>query len=144
MTTPDRLAVSIALLSLGTLVLGLLGYAQAFGVAAVASLILPLGFGWRKGGMARRMAVYLALFAIVLSALVLALFVFDRPDAAEPAIWLGYPRATAVFVYGVWPIGTLPAIIYGLYFRRAVLDEADLDAFLKRYSKHSATDRHGA
>ena len=143
-STRDRIAIALALLSLLTLALGLLQWEHAFGVAVIANLILPLFFGWRRQGNPRRMRLLLAACAVCYSGLVLATFALDAPEAARPVIWLGYPRATAVFVYLIWPLGLLPAALYAAYFSTDVLADDDLFRFMKKYSKHRAVDRHGA
>lgn len=139
----DRVVILLASLSVLTLVLGLLGMSEAFGVAAMAVLLTPVWFGWRAAGQARRARRLLAGCATLYAGLVLLVFVLDDPTAAEPVIWFGYPRATAVFVYAIWPLGVLPALIYALLFPKTVLSDTDLTEFMKRFSKHRGSDRHG-
>lgn len=143
-STRDRIAIALALLSLLTLALGLLGAERAFSVSVIANLMLPLFYGWRRQGDPLRMRRLMAACGLLLAGLLLAIFHYDQPEAARPALWLGYPRATAIFVYLIWPLSILPAVIYGLFFPKNVLDDDDLSAFMQRHSKHRAADRHGA
>ena len=140
----DRVAMLLAALSLAALTLGLFGMAEAFSVGVIAVLLTPVWFGWRPAGRVRLVRRLLAGCAALYAALRLLVFVLDTPTAVEPVIWLGYPRATAVFVYAIWPLGVLPALIYAWLFRQSVLSDEDLADFMKRYSKHRASDRHGA
>lgn len=143
-SSADRIAAAIGLAALLALGLALAGQARAFGVAAVAVVMLPLAFGWsakgRPGAVQLRLAACAALYAV----LILATFALDQPDDPEPALFWGFPPATAVFVYLIWPLGALPALLYGLRFRRDVLREDDLTQFLQRYSKRRSADDHGA
>jgi hypothetical protein len=143
-STGDRVAISLALLSLLTLVLGLLGMAEAFGVAAVGVILLPIWFGWRSRSNPSRVRSLLAACAALYAVLILLIFQLDRPEAAQPEIWLGYPPSTAVFVYAVWPLGILPALVYGVYFSKQVLSDEDLASFLERHSKHRPSAVKGA
>ena len=142
-STGDRIAISLALLSLLTLALGLLGMAEAFGVAAIATILLPLWFGWRSRGNPRRVRALLMGCAVLYAGFILLIFALDRPEAARPEIWLGYPPSTAVFVYAIWPLGILPALLYGWFFKAEVLSDEDLAAFQERYSKHRASPGNG-
>jgi hypothetical protein len=143
-STGDRIAISLALLSLLTLALGLLGMDEAFGVAAIATILLPTWFGWRSRGKPRRVRALLLGCAALYAGLTLLIFAIDRPEAAQPEIWLGYPPSTAIFVYAIWPLGILPAVLYGLLFAKAVLSDEDLAAFQERHSKHRASAGDGA
>lgn len=144
LSTRDRIAVALALLSLLTLTLGLLDLGRAFSVSVIANLLLPVFYGWRRRGEALRIRILLTACALLYAGLLLAVFHFDHPEAARPELWFGFPRATAIFVYLIWPLSILPALIYGVYFSDSVLDDADLSDFMKRYSKHRAANRHGA
>ena len=143
-STRDRIAIALALLSVLTLTLGLFEAERAFSVAVIANLMLPLLFGWRRQGRPVRMRLLISACGVLFAGLLLAIFYFDHPEAQRPDLWLGYPRATAIFVYLLWPLSILPAVIYALFFPKNVLDDADLSSFMKRYSKHRAADRHGA
>jgi hypothetical protein len=42
---------------------------------------------------------------------------------------------TALLVYGVWPLGILPSLLYAFRFRQAVLPEDRLERFLAEHSR---------
>jgi hypothetical protein len=141
----DRTAITLALLSLLTLALGLLGLEPAFGAAAIGVILLPLWFGWRGAGGARGVRLGLAACGLLYVGLLWTIFVLNPPQGAPlPSLWGGYPPATAVFVYLLWPLGGLPAVLYALRFKKDALDDKELADFLSRYSKRRAPDRHGA
>ncbi|MBI1356339.1 MAG: hypothetical protein GC160_18515 [Acidobacteria bacterium] len=145
----DRIAVGVGAASLLALALGLAGQPRAFSAAAVVVVMLPLVYGWSRRGSLRPVYGSLTACALLYIALLLATFALDRPDEPSPRLFWGFPEATAVFVYLIWPLGALPALLYGLRFPREVLPEQDLTEFLARYSKRRsgdrrAADRHGA
>lgn len=139
MTFEDRLVLSLAAAMLAAAVCGWIGWGPGLGVAVVVSAILAIAVGWGQT-LRGAPALVLGATAAALSAVVLAIFVLDDPGG-EGAQWFGLPRATALLVYVVWPLGLVPGGLYVWRFRRGVLPEDRLRTFLSRYSGRAAADR---
>ena len=95
-------------------------------------LFSAIGFGPQY----RRAPILAAIIGIFLaySALLLLLARLDNPSG-EPRLILGFPAATAVLVFGIWPIGAVAGLLYGLVFHRSVLPEGKLRAFLRKFGR---------
>ncbi|MEZ5393367.1 MAG: hypothetical protein R2724_10955 [Bryobacterales bacterium] len=116
---------------------GVTGNAVFLGVASIAVIVLTLAFGWRSnlsGSILWSLAGIYALF----SALIVAIVWLENP-AGPPQLWLGLPRSTAVLVYGIWPLQTLPCLLFAIRFQDAVLPAAKLERFLAEHSRHRKT-----
>jgi hypothetical protein len=59
--------------------------------------------------------------------------VADQP-AGDLALLLGLPQATALLVYGVWPLGFIVGALYYARFSRSILPVDRLEEFLRRFS----------
>ena len=105
-----------------------------FGIAAWALMALGLAAGF--GAQARRRPIkvlIVGLFAAY-AALLAGIAWLDDPQGPLNLI-LGFPAATALLVYGVWPIAVVIGITYALTFDRAVLPPDRLDKFLRRFGR---------
>jgi hydrogenase/urease accessory protein HupE len=105
------------------------------GAASLAVIVLALAFGWRRslsGVILWSLAGIFALFTGLIAAMVLV-----DDTSGPPTLWLGLPAATALLVYGVWPLGVLPSLLYACRFRDAVLPEDRLERFLAAHSRHN-------
>ena len=129
---PRRAPVgSLTVACLATALAGAWGEPTALGIAVLAVIMLILSLGWRGSrGAAWALAGIFAVFA----ALFLAIVAFDDPDG-PPRLLLGLPASTAVLVYGVWPLGVLPSLLYAYRFRDSVLPEDRLERFLAEHSR---------
>ena len=96
------------------------------------ALAMAIGFGPEY----RRPPILAAIIGIFLvySALLLLLAGLDNPGG-EPRLILGFPAATAVLVFGIWPIGVMAGLLYGLVFQRSVLPEKKLRAFIRKFGR---------
>jgi len=56
-------------------------------------------------------------------------------DPQRLRLLLGLPAGTALLVYGVWPIGLVWGVLYGVLFPRDVLPRERLERFLKTYGR---------
>ncbi len=125
----DRAAGAIGCLALVGAALAAAQSTAAFGVVtwAILALLVTVGFAGLRSP--RRVVVWAAGLFLLFASLVLVIFALDAPG--EPLeLWLGLPRATAVLVYGIWPLGALPGLLYAIEFSREVLPEEKLRAFL--------------
>lgn len=69
---------------------------------------------------------------VLLSVLFAALwyFHFQNPGYTDPVYWLGFPRATAVLVYGIWmPPALYMMFAYPYFFDRYIWDEEEAVEF---------------
>ena len=105
-----------------------------FGITALALMALGLavGFGAQLGHkpipllIVGLFVVYVVLLAVIAS--------LDAPQG-PPNLILGFPVATAVLVYGIWPVGTIIGITYAITFERTVLPPDRLEKFLRRFGR---------
>ena len=125
----DRLAWTIGAITVAGLALAATLSTAAFGVASWAILALLSTAGFRGFESPRRVLIWAAALFVLFSSLVLAIFALEAPDAAL-TLWLGLPRATALLVYGIWPLGVLLGLLYAIEFSREILPEEKLQAFL--------------
>lgn len=117
-----RIVQSIAVTALVAVALAITGHWLAFGIASWAVLMLSVAVGFSAGpsGAPRRILLSVAVMFALYSAMVVASALLEDPTG-EPVLWMGLPRATAVLVYGIWPLGVLPAVLYLVEFSRSVL-----------------------
>lgn len=133
MTFADRLVLALATAFLASGICAWIGFGPGLGVAVVAGAMLAVAVGWGEG-LRGPAAVGLAATGLLISAVIAAMFFYDDPTGPGRQ-WLGLPRATALLVYGVWPLGILPGALYVLLFDRTVLPEDRLRAFLDRWGR---------
>lgn len=130
----DRWVIVAATAALAAGVCAWMGWPGPLAVAVMLMLTSAAAVGWGRS-MGRGVIVGgLALSFVVFAALALAMVALEAPEGAGEQ-WLGYPRATSLLVYGLWPLGLLPGALYVWRFHTDVLPEDRLEAFLKRYSK---------
>ena len=57
-------------------------------------------------------------------------FHFQNPSYADPVYWLGFPRATAVLVYGIWmPPALYMMFAYPYFFDQYIWDDEEATEF---------------
>lgn len=132
----NRLAIVLAATGLLTVAAGALNVLPTMAAGLASLLTLSVAIGWGAALGDRTVALWLGACLLIYSALILGMIALDDPTTAEPVLWGGFPKATALLVYGLWPLGTLPTILYGLRFKRDILPEERLQSFLQRYSRH--------
>ncbi len=134
----NRLAVTLGALAVVALGLALAGFNAAFGVASWAILTLLVTAGFGGFGAPKRVLVWALGLFVLFSSLLLWIFALDAPQA-DLQLWWGLPRATAVLIYGIWPLGVLPGVLYAIEFSREVLPDEKLRAFRAALSEDVST-----
>lgn len=130
----SRFALAWALTAVLALLLSLFNQWLWFGVLMWVILLLGAAIGY--GPQSSRPPILAALAGMLLlyCGLLLGVAWTFRPES--PAVlFLGLPVPTALFVYGIWPAGTLMGLLYALEFRRSVLPEDKLQAFLAEFGE---------
>ena len=122
------------LVGLAAIALAFLNQWLLFGILTWLMMALAMAIGF--GPEYRRAPILAAITGIFLaySALLLLLARLDNASG-EPRLILGFPAATAVLVFGIWPIGVMAGLLYGLVFHRSVLPQEKLRAFLRKYGR---------
>ena len=127
--TRDRVIGGIFVLSVLALILGSVHSWLLFGIVSFALLVLCLTLGLGYGRSTRQIRTFLV-FLFLACVLLLGGIVFvDRPNEGLH-LWLGFPRGTALLVYGIWLVPALSSLIYGWFFPVSVLPEDRLQKFL--------------
>ena len=128
----------LALVGLAAIVLAFLNHWLLFGILTwlMMALAMAIGFGpkYRRGPL---LASIVGIF-LAYSALLLLLARLDSTE--ELRLILGFPAATAILVFGIWPIGAVAGLLYGLVFERSVLPEEKLREFIRKFGR-SGTGR---
>ena len=125
----DRVIGGILVLSVLALILGGSHSWFLFGIVSFALLVLclTLGFGYGRGTrQIRTFLVFLFLAGVLLLG---GIVLVDRPEE-NLHLWLGFPRGTALLVYGIWLVPALSSVVYGWFFPSSVLPEDRLRKFL--------------
>lgn len=124
----------LGLVGLAAIALAFLNHWLLFGILTWLMMALAMAIGF--GPEYRRPPILAAIIGIFLvySALLLLLARLDNPGG-EPRLILGFPAATAVLVFGIWPIGVMAGLLYGLVFHRSVLPEKKLRAFIRKFGR---------
>ncbi len=122
------------LVGLAAIALAFLNQWLLFGILTWLMMALAMAIGF--GPEYRRAPILAAIIGIFLaySALLLLLAQLDNPSG-ELRLIMGFPVATAVLVFGIWPIGVMAGLLYGLVFHRSVLPEKKLQAFIRKFGR---------
>ena len=123
----------LALVGLAAIVLAFLNHWLLFGILTwlMMALAMAIGFGpeYRRGPI---LGAIVGIF-LAYSALLLLLARLDSTE--ELRLILGFPAATAILVFGIWPIGAVAGLLYGLVFERSVLPEEKLQEFIRKFGR---------
>lgn len=132
--TNDRIVTAIFVIALLILPLSFFNLWFAFALATSVLLVLglALGFGSHHRPIRRTLILLSAGYTLLLVAMVWA----DRAGGS-PWLVLGFPAATALLVYGIWPMPLIAGLLYALVFRSSVLPEDKLQKFLAEHSPQS-------
>jgi hypothetical protein len=128
----DRVVLTAALLSLVLVLFSLLNWWPWFGAAMFVLMLLLLRAGYGRGTKAL-LGSLCALLACYLG-LLCWIVVADQP-AGDLVLLLGLPQATALLVYGLWPLGFLAGALYYARFSHSILPADRLEEFLRRFSR---------
>lgn len=75
---------------------------------------------------------------------VLWYFHFQNPSYTDPIYWFGFPRATAVLVYGLWmPPALYLMFAYPYFFDKYIWDEAEATEFREMERREAPTATGG-
>ena len=116
------------------IILGWLNHWLLFGIAAWVLMALGLAIGFGPQLTRKPIPVMIIGLFVVYAGLLTTMAVLDDPQGPLNLV-LGFPAATAVLVYGVWPTAAAIGIIYGLTFDRTVLPPDRLDEFMRRFGR---------
>ncbi len=116
------------------IILGCLNHWLLFGVAACVLMALGLAVGFGPRLTRKPIPAMILGFLVVYIALLAAIAALDDPEGPANLV-LGFPAATAVLVYGVWPAASGIGIVYALTFNRTVLPSDCLDDFMRRFGR---------
>ncbi len=126
----DRLTGGILVCAAAALVLARLNLWFGFGLAACALLVLSLALGF--GGLRPALVVVFVLYVVLLSGMAWL--------GHTSRLVLGLPAATALLVYGIWPMPLLAALYYALQFRSSILPDEKLERFLAEHGRRRFRD----
>ncbi len=130
----NRAALAIGCLSLLGLLCSLLDYWLLFGFVSLALLVSALAVGFGRAGPRKPILYTLVAVFLIYSAL-LAAIAWTYQGEGEPALFLGFPVSTALLVYGIWPLGFIPGILYLLIFETSVLRRERLEKFMAEFGR---------
>lgn len=103
----------------------------AFGVLEIVFFSACLALGASRGERVGRLAVPIAIGAVLHAGTFLALVAAYRSylTSEDPTLWLGLPAPTAVMMYGLWGIPMYFIVLYYVSFDKYVFSDADLERF---------------
>ena len=130
----NRTALAIGLLSLVGLLCSLLDYWLLFGFVSLALLVSALAVGFGRHGR-RKPVLYTLVGVFFIYSALLAAIVWTYQSEGEPTLLLGFPVSTALLVYGIWPLGFIPGILYLLIFETSVLRREKLQDFMAKFGR---------
>lgn len=130
----DRVIAVIFAAGVAALLLFLLNAWLLFGVVVCGVLVLGLALGYGAGR--RRLAISLSLILLFVAYGVLLVGMVRALGSGDSSrLVLGFPAATALLVYGIWPLPLLAGLLYALMFRSSVLPEERLEKFLAEHGR---------
>ncbi len=130
----NRTALAIGFLSLIALLFSLLSYWLVFGFVSFALLVAVLAAGFGRQGR-RKPVLYTLAGVFLIYSLLFAAIVWTYQSEGDPILLLGFPLSTALLVYGIWPVGFIPGILYLLIFETSVLRREKLQKFIAEFGR---------
>ena len=130
----NRAVLAIGSLSLFGLLCSLLDYWLLFGFVSLALLVSALAVGFGHA-VPRRPVLYTLVSVFVSYSGLLAAIVWTYQSEGEPTLFLGFPVSTALLVYGIWPLGFIPGILYLLIFETSVMRRERLEKFMAEFGR---------
>jgi hypothetical protein len=132
--TAGRLALAWCCAALLAFPLALANQWLWFGILAWFILLLGVAIGY--GPQFRRNTILATLSAVfVLYTACLLGISWTNHAEAGLVLFGGLPVPTAFFIYGIWPLGAVLGLLYGLEFRRSILPPDKLDQFLAEFGR---------
>jgi hypothetical protein len=129
-----RLVIAIAVSCLLCILFAFLNQWIWFGLTTslLVTVTLALGVGPVCGQ--RPVLAALAFVLLAYCGLVCGMAWVHDPGR-EPNLVLGFPPGTALLIYGIWPLGMLPGLLYPIAFDRWILPADRLDRFLAEFGR---------
>jgi len=128
----DRLILVILALAVASLACALTGQILLFSLSTGAFALLGFVLGYGRESGRRTIVIGLAVFFVLYLALMIGIsHTFDPTGKLE--LLGGLPVPTALFVYGIWPLGIVTGVVYFVVFRKSVLSDSKLEKFLRDF-----------
>ena len=102
---------------------------------SLALLVLALAVGFGRQGRRKAGPVHPCRHVFFIYSALLAAIVWTYQSEGEPTLLLGFPVSTALLVYGIWPVGFIPGILYLLIFENSVLPRDKLQKFMAEFGR---------
>ncbi len=131
----DRTVAAIFAAALLCVVLFLFNRWALFGAATCGLLVLGLALGFGLRGRPR--VLYAGLLALLVSYAWLLWGIASFEPRGPLRLAGGVPAATALLIYGIWPMPLLAGLLYALIFRSSVLPDDKLENFLAKYGRRA-------
>ncbi|MBG99098.1 MAG: hypothetical protein CMN58_01985 [Solibacterales bacterium] len=128
------LVKAILVLAIAAILFALTNSWLLFGVTAWSLMMLGLAVGFGAQLSQKPIPILIVGLLVVYIVLLTAIALLDNPRQPLTLI-LGFPAATAVLVYGIWPVATVIGLVYALTFDRTVLPPDRLDEFIRRFGR---------
>ena len=130
----DGPVLAILLISIAALVMVFTGLWLVFGMLVCALLVagLALGFGAARRSKPVRFVLFFLICAYIAS---LGAMAWLEGSTEASRLVLGFPPATSVLVYVIWPVPLLSGILFGLVFPTSILPEEKLREFLATHGR---------
>ena len=129
-----RTVLAVALSCVLCILFGFLNRWMCFGLTTSLLVALALALGVGRACGQRPVLVTLALILLAYCGLLCSMAWVHEP-AGEPNLVLGFPPGTALLIYGIWPLGMLPSVLYPIAFDRWILPADRLDRFLAEFGR---------
>lgn len=130
----DRVAMALAAAAAACLLLCFFNQWLLFGILCWLIMVLHLAVGYGRQRRRKEILYTMGGLFAVYCVLLVWIAAVDQPEG-ELRLLGGLPLGSALLVYGIWPIGTVSGILYGLVFDRSVLPEEKLQKFLSEFSQ---------
>jgi hypothetical protein len=130
----DRLLAIVALLCAVCLVSAFLNLWLLFGTMAWLLITVCIAFGLGRASGDRVILSTLAFIFLAYTALLFAMLQL-HDGTGDPIMVLGMPVGAALVIYGIWPLGILPSLLYAILFDRWIMPSDKLERFLAEFGR---------
>jgi len=128
------LVKTILVIAIAATLFALTNHWLLFGITAWSLMMLGLAVGF--GAQLAQKPIPLLIIGLLVVYVVLLAAIALLDDPRQPlTLILGFPAATAVLVYGIWPVAVVIGLVYALTFDRTVLPPDRLDEFIRRFGR---------
>ena len=105
-----------------------------FGLTTSLLIALSLALGMGRTCNQPPVLVTLVLILLAYCGLLCGMAWLHEPET-DLTLVLGFPPGTALLIYGIWPLGMLPAVLYPIAFNRWILPADRLDRFVAEFGR---------